>query len=474
LESPNPEPCVQVLPINLPTALHLVGSRPIDVQLASERIRGALAGLDLAKAAWLPTVTIGGDYNRHDGPIQDADGTIVNASRGSWLFGLGTGIGQAAIFSLTDAIFGPLAAKQTLAAREADLAATTNNTMVTVTDAYFAVEQYRGELAGALDATRKAEELVRRVEKLSEVIPPLEIPRAEAELERRKEAELLARERWQVASAELARILRLDLRTAEIQPLEPPHLLICLIDLKQCVDDLVVVGLTHRPELAANQAQVQAALTLLRQEKYRPLIPSVLLRGWSTPVTGTLAMGVFGGGTNGNLGNTGLRDDFDLQLLWQLDNLGFGNLAKARQRASDHRAAILELLRTQDRIAAEVAQAYAQAQQAARRVGVAERMVKLSLDSYEKNLIGLGQTRRVGDLVQTVVRPQEVLQAVQALAQAYTSYYVAIADSNRAQFRLYRALGQPAQILGGDGPNLPCSEAGASPIPAAGPSLQIP
>ncbi len=46
-----------------------------------------------------------------------------------------------------------------------------------------------------------------------------------------------------------------------------------------------------------------------------------------------------------------------------------------------------------------------------------------------------------------LVRPQEAVAAVQALAQAYVDYYGAVADANRAQFRLYRALGQPAQCL---------------------------
>ena len=61
-----------------------------------------------------------------------------------------------------------------------------------------------------------------------------------------------------------------------------------------------------------------------------------------------------------------------------------------------------------------------------------------------------------------LVRPQEVVAAVQALAQAYLDYYGAVADANRAQFRLYRALGQPAQCLLQDQANaeavarLPC------------------
>jgi hypothetical protein len=36
---------------------------------------------------------------------------------------------------------------------------------------------------------------------------------------------------------------------------------------------------------------------------------------------------------------------------------------------------------------------------------------------------------------------------VQALAQAYNDYYGAVADYDRSQFRLYRALGHPAQAL---------------------------
>jgi hypothetical protein len=35
--------------------------------------------------------------------------------------------------------------------------------------------------------------------------------------------------------------------------------------------------------------------------------------------------------------------------------------------------------------------------------------------------------------------------SLQGLAQAYADYYGAIADYDRAQFRLYHALGHPAQ-----------------------------
>ena len=68
--------------------------------------------------------------------------------------------------------------------------------------------------------------------------------------------------------------------------------------------------------------------------------------------------------------------------------------------------------------------------------------------SASKNLQVLGETNRVGGNVNIlVIRPQEVSSAMQALLQAYYNYYGSVADYNRAQFRLYRALGNPAQFV---------------------------
>jgi hypothetical protein len=176
----------------------------------------------------------------------------------------------------------------------------------------------------------------------------------------------------------------------------------------------------------------------------------VLVRGASTNPAGTLAGGYFGGGLNDHLGNFGARSDFDVQVLWELQNLGFGNRALLDQRRSENRLSLLELFRLQDQVAAEVTQAYAQGQSAANRLGKAESGLKDAVESANKNLEGLGQTKTAsGKVIILVIRPQEVVAAIQALMLAYNDYYAAVADYNRAQFRLYRALGQPAQLLAG-------------------------
>src|SRR5262249_55528811 len=97
------------------------------------------------------------------------------------------------------------------------------------------------------------------------------------------------------------------------------------------------------------------------------------------------------------------------------------------------------------------------------RLGEAEEEVKSAVDSANKNLEGLKATK-TGDLVVLLIRPQEAVQAVQALAQAYTDYYGAVCDYNRAQFRLYRALGHPAQALGSQ--DNPCPGIPANAVPA--------
>src|SRR5262245_56662060 len=65
-----------VYPINLPTALQLAQVRPLDILIAEQRLEAARAQLDRANVLCLPNLTIGADYARHDGQIQDVVGNV--------------------------------------------------------------------------------------------------------------------------------------------------------------------------------------------------------------------------------------------------------------------------------------------------------------------------------------------------------------------------------------------------------------
>lgn len=452
LQTPSPPPVISFpiaggkpYPINLPAALKLGNARGLDIALASRRLQAAGAQLQGANVLWIPSLILGGDYNRHDGPIQTIEGPVINTSRSSVV----AGGAPYAVVALAEAFFQPLAVRQTVRARQAEVQAAANNTLLAVTRAYFNVQQARGELAGFRDALRFADDLLRRLDKLSPALTPaLEAKRARTLAARLRQTAIQSENNWRVASAELLRVLYLD-PTLVVEPVEPPHLRIPLLPLDKPVDDLIPVALTNRPELASHQALVRATLQQLRMEKMRPLMPSLLLRGWSTPVVGTLGVDLFGGGQNSNLSNFGLRQDWDIQAIWTLQNFGFGNRALIRQRAAENKVALMELFRIQDQVAAEVVEAYARAQTAEGRIREAEEELRDAQSLVREDLTALGQTQRLieGGPIQLVVRPQEVVAAIQMLQQAYVDFYTSINDYNRAQFQLYRAVGNPAQQL---------------------------
>jgi hypothetical protein len=81
----------------------------------------------------------------------------------------------------------------------------------------------------------------------------------------------------------------------------------------------------------------------LKQEKLRPLVPSLAVRSASTNPAGTLGYGAFGGGRNGEFKDYNDRFDIDVQLLWEFQALGFGNRARVDERRAESEAATLDL-----------------------------------------------------------------------------------------------------------------------------------
>ena len=86
-------------------------------------------------------------------------------------------------------------------------------------------------------------------------------------------------------------------------------------------------------------------------------------------------------------------------------------------------------------------------QSAAARVVLAERELKEARINYDGNIEGLKQTKRFGDVLEQIFRPQEAVFALQLLKVAYDRYFQTVAEYNQAQFAMFQALGYPAQQL---------------------------
>jgi outer membrane protein TolC len=421
--------------IDFSTALSLVSGNNPQVAFARERINEAFAQWQAAKVLWLPSIRAGISYNKHEGQLQNSTGRILDVSRSSLQSGLGVGSvgtgsppfpGLSVQFHFADAVFQPLIAQRTIAARQYALTATNNDLLLGAALAYL-------ELLRAVEEQKIAEETIQHTKHLAELTrnfsqsgqgPQADADRAQAELSLRKNMLTRAEETIQVASFRLAEVLSLN-GIHNIKPTEPTVTPINLIPVKASVQDLVATALANRPELLQSRLLIAEAVGRLKREQFAPLIPSVFLG---------LSYGGFGGGVGGTINSYQDRLDFDAIAYWEVRNLGFGEKAARNEAQARFHQAISRKLQVRDRVAREVAEAFAQVQSRKKQISVAESGIKAAEASYTRN----GERIRQGQGL-----PIEVLQSIQALDQARRDYLQILTDYNESQFRLYRALGSP-------------------------------
>lgn len=457
-------------PINLATALRLADARPIIVAAAQAGVWVAEAELQRAKVIWIPYLNFGFDYTRHDGGGPDFNKGIMTAPSVNFFYGgMGMWGGMDGI-GVTDAFFQPLVQRQVLNSRQWDVQSAKNDAVMDTANAYFRVHQYRGIFAGALYSVERGHELVERIEQLSkEFVPKVEIDRARNMLADLQQQAVSARENWRISSAELTKVLRLDPR-AVILPVEHDHVQITLIDPGRSLDDLMPIALTNRPEVASRQALVRAGHESIGREKWRPLLPTVYINGFQTPYE-VFQAGIFGLGPNSTLNQWAGRADLSYQPIWQLESFGIGNLARIKAQRGMQSAAIIELFKTQDTVAAEVTQALARVQSAAVRVLQADRAMRTAIITFNGNYEGLQHTTRLGNVLVLVNRPQEAVFALQLMMVAFNQYFTTVQEYNRSQFQLFHAMGYPASevtVLNNPGPVVPVDTARPGFLPPVG------
>ena len=92
-----------------------------------------------------------------------------------------------------------------------------------------------------------------------------------------------------VSTTKLAEILQLD-PEVQLLPAESQLAPVTMVDENISVQELIMIGLAERPEMAEHRAVAEARLTKFRQERARPFLPYLQLAG---------SVGSFGGGAGG-------------------------------------------------------------------------------------------------------------------------------------------------------------------------------
>lgn len=428
-------------PMNLATALRLSDARPLIVAAAQASVWVAEADLTHARVLWVPALNVAADYIRHDGGGPDFNKGVMTAPSVNFFY---AGAGLWGFIGTTDAIFEPMVARQDLNSRKWDIQSAKNDALMQTADAYFRVHQYRGTYAGMLYCVQRGHDLVERLATLSrDLVSEFEVQRARNLLADIEQRAVLSRQEWRVASADLTQLLRLDPR-ALVEPEEPDHLQITIVEPARTLEELMPIAISNRPEIASRRALVQSATARIRREKMRPFLPNFILSGYQTPGGMLIQGGIFSIGPNSSLGPFVGRDDVSVQLIWQIEYMGIGNLARIKRQRGEQSGAIMNLYRTQDGVAADVTRALARVQSAALRVIQADRSLRTGIINFNGNLEGLGQTSRFANMLILINRPQEVVFSLGLVRIAFDEYYSTVAEYNRAQFDLYHALGYPA------------------------------
>ncbi len=435
-----------LVPIDLAGALRLAGARDLDIAIARQHVLSAIAQLQQARALWLPSLFFGPTWYRLDGQVQAIDGHVMTVSRNSLFIGglaaspnsypaapPGSGYppltGMSSVLRISDAIFEPRAAHRAAAARQADVQTEINNAVLDAAESYFDLLLASGTLSIEREAAANAQ-------MLSEITATYARSGAGLEADHQRILTELGRRRanveydvgqLEVASANLVNLLVLDPNQV-LAPVEPAESVVRLLPDETPLDEFIVQGLHQRPELASAQELVNATLLRLKQARLRPLIPSLAF---------SYAGGGFGGGQNAFFGNFGGRGDATVSLFWELQNLGFTDRAIARRSQAEREAAALRLVKVENQVAADVTTAYKSRLASARRMEQAAPAVTRGLESLRLNMVNI----RRGAGLPAATRPIEVLQPIQALAQARLDYLNAVLGYNRAQFQLYRAIG---------------------------------
>jgi outer membrane protein TolC len=365
-------------------------------------------------------------YHRRDGVAQAVPaGTISDAHFQSY----NPGGALTAQMDLGDAIYKSLAAKQLVKASDQALEAQRQDSTLSAAQGYFELAK-----AGALvDVNREALKTSSEYQQQLHAAVSSGIAfrgdelRVQTQTERYEITMRQALERQRVAAAELALILHLD-STVELVPRDTLLAPITLFETNAAMHTLVEQALRTRPELKQNQALVSAARAARNGAVYGPLIPSVGAQAFG---------GGLGGGPDGGPNNFGAEGDYLVGLSWRIGPGGLFDAGRVNAGKARLAAAQVSVTKLQDTITSQVVVSLARVQSLWAQIGLAQRNLATATETLrltrERKQFGVGIVL-------------EDIQAQQDLTQARSEYLTALAEYNKAQYALNKAVGgQPVR-----------------------------
>ena len=452
------------VPITLLDALKMASLGNIDIAQSRLLVERGRANYAFFRSRYLPNLNAGSTYITHDGTIQRTEGNVVLVDRESLFVGVGANYSV----SLSDALFLPAEAKQLLEAVRIGQVRVTNDTLLQVANAYFAVLLARRRLAASTEglemlvSTRKSElrgdsqgllPLIRAFVRAGTALPS-DQARVEADVVRQHDERTRAAEELRTASADLARLLRVD-PTIFLMPADDfrgPLAIQGTAWADAPMELLVAQALRSRPELAENNALLEAAIARYRSTKWQPYLPTIGASyswggfGGSPSVVGRSQFNAVILGNSGSISNFDTRSDFEINASWRLQGLGLGNAALQRDARLRVDSSRLRQIQLQDVIVSQVVRALEDVQRSRERIAI----IRAALfDDVGRPNGAVYRSIRLNFLriKSGQGTPLEVLDSTRRLVDILNAYNAALTSYDQARYRLIVRLGLPTPAL---------------------------
>ena len=410
-----------VYPIDLPTALRLAGTQNLDIQIAREHLKEAQANRASALEQFFPWIAPGVAYHRRDGVAQAVpSGVISDAHFQSY----SPGAALTAQLALGDAIYNSLAAKQLVKASGEALETQRQDSILSAAQGYFDLAKAKALVEVVRQARATSEDY--RVQLHAGVAAGIAFRgdelRVQSQTEHYEITLRQALEQQRVAAAHLAQLLHLDARV-ELIPQETELAPLTLFETNTPLDRLVGQALASRPELKQSQAFISGARAGKDGAVYGPLIPSLGAQAFA---------GGLGGGPDRGPSNFGAEGDYTVGLSWKIGPGGLFDSGRVNASKARLAAARLSDARLKDLIISQVVAGLARVQSLAGQIELAKHNLTTATETLrltrERKQFGVGVVL-------------EDVQAQQDLTQARSEYVTALAEHNKAQYELGKAVG---------------------------------
>lgn len=410
----------KVLPITLDAVLRMAQDQNGQVRIARVRLDEACLQSSLANQRWLPNITVGPSFYRHEGGIQDFQGNLVRSSYGS-LFG---GLELRGKLDWKELVFKKVDAERQVIQRKSELSKLTSEQMLDAAGAYVDVLAAQTAVAIARDGEKHLLDLSGQAQKLADIDPGIrvEFARVEAELGAQKVLIRGFQEKASSARMRLLYLLGLDL-DSELAFLDEISMVKLVRDTIP-PDQLVDQALRNGPGVA-ELARLIAVVDQLHKDAHSrsPLLPTLEL---------SAIEGAFGAGPGASLSFDN-RFDFGVHLRWSLNDLAH---RKDQQRLLDMQREQTYLTNQELRakLTLGVRQAIEESRAGQDQIALAVKHIQSAEESYKLSDSRLRENVRGRS-------PTEVLLAARSLFAARLSYLNAIRDYDKAQLRLFVLVG---------------------------------